>query len=119
MKAKNYEVIEKYESPYPNSIIFEKDEMVKIVKDSGDHPEWKNWIWCEGSNNNKAWTPRQYVDIQGKKGFLKEHFDAKELSVEVGDILSVHKAINSFGFCTNSKGITGWVPLKNLKQLNY
>ncbi len=70
MEAKKYKVIKKYESPYPNSIIFEKNEEVKIIKDSDDHPDWKDWIWCEGTKNSKAWTP--IVPIKNGSRFIKD-----------------------------------------------
>jgi len=110
-----YKVIKEYISPYPDSIIFKKGEIVKPGKEYTDNPNWKNWIWCEGQSNNKAWVPKQYISIENKKCIFKEEYDALEISVLAGEELLIYEEINGFVKAEKANGEIGWVPFENLK----
>ena len=114
-KTHYYRVTEEYISPYPHPIIFQKGDSVKIGEEFTENPEWEKWIWCEGTNNRKAWVPKQYLDVRGKKGTFKREYNAMELSVSVGDRLCVYESLNGFAFAEKTDGVSGWVPLKNIK----
>ena len=113
--AHTYMVMKEYNSPYPNSIIFNKGDNVNIGNEFTDDPDWKDWIWCEKNNEIKAWIPKQYVDKKKSKGILKRDYNAMELSVSIGEELKVTEIINGFGMSEKKDGTKGWVPLKNLK----
>lgn len=115
MKPEHYRVIEDYRSPYPDPIVFQKGEKVKVGQEFKEDPDWKNWIWCEGKNNKKAWVPKQYIDIRGMNGILNREYNAMELSVRVGEKLVVHEIVNGFGMSEKINGMRGWVPLKNME----
>ncbi len=114
MQFEKYRVIKDYKSPYPDSISFQKGEEITIGNEFNDDPDWEDWLWCEGENNNKAWTPKQFIVKQGEKEILNTDYDAKELSIQTGEVLTVLKIVNGFGFCENSKSETGWAPIKYL-----
>lgn len=118
MESKLFKVISPYKSPYPDPIIFKKGEKVKIGKKFEDDPEWKDWLWCEGENNNKAWTPKQFIDISGSKGIINLYYNARELSIDTGEILIISEIVNGFGFAEKENGEKGWAPIKNLEILN-
>jgi hypothetical protein len=113
-----YRVNKEYKTPYPCSIKFYQGEEVKIVDKKNDDPDWQNWIWCEGKSNNKAWVPGQYLIIRGSTGTLNTDYDAKELSIETGETLTVFEILNGFAIAENSHGETGWTPLKCLSPIN-
>lgn len=115
MKAEHYRVIKDYKSPYPDPIVFQEGEKVKVGQEFKDDPEWKNWIWCEGRNNKKAWVPKQNVDINGMNGTLNKEYNAMEISVKVGEKLVVHEIVNGFGMSEKTNGMRGWVPMKNME----
>ena len=115
MPAKKYRVIENYQSPYPEPIIFCKREKVIIGKEFTDNPDWKDWLWCEGQNDNQAWVPKQYLDIESGQGTLITDYNALELSVVIGETLSIHEIINGFGMAEKPDGTCGWVPMKCLE----
>ena len=114
-EPKHYRVTEEYQSPYPESIIFHKGEKVSISKEFTDDPDWKDWVWCEGQNNNEAWVPKQYLEIKGNTGTFLIDYNALELSVVVGEVLNIHETVNGFGMAEKQNGERGWVPLKNLR----
>ena len=114
-KAVRYIVIADYQSPYPNPIIFYQGENVSVGKESTDDPDWKNWLWCEGQNDNQAWAPKQYLKIEADQGRFLHDYNALELSVSVGEKLDIYETINGFGMAEKPNGERGWVPLKNLQ----
>ena len=110
---KQYRVIENYQSPYPEPIIFHKGELVTVGKEFTDDPDWMNWVWCEGRNNNQAWVPKQYLDIEANQGVFNTDYNALELSVVVGEVLIIYEIVNGFGLAEKQTGERGWVPLRN------
>ncbi|UCH32363.1 MAG: hypothetical protein JSV05_03010 [Candidatus Bathyarchaeota archaeon] len=115
IKPEYYEVIKDYDSPYPDPIVFLKGEKVRVGQEFRDDPDWKNWIWCEGKNDRKAWVPKHYIDIQGTNGIFNREYNAMELSVEVGEKLIVYEIVNGFGMSEKTNGTGGWVPMKNME----
>jgi hypothetical protein len=116
-KFKRYRAIKDYQSPYPDSIIFREGAKVIIGKEFTDDPDWKDWVWCEGENDNKAWVPKQYLEINEKTGKLLTDYNALELSVVVGETLKIYEIVNGFGMAEKQNGERGWVPQKNLEPI--
>lgn len=114
--AKKYRVIEDYQSPYPEPIIFHKGERVSVGKEFAADPDWKDWIWCEGKHGTQAWVPKQYLDIQANQGKFITDYNSLELSVAVGEVLKVYETVNGFGMAEKQNRERGWVPLKNLQE---
>lgn len=117
-KSKRYRVIADYQSPYPDPIIFQKGEKVTVGKEFNDDPEWKDWVWCEGENDSKAWVPKQYLKIEPDSGIFLTDYNALELSIVVGETLKIHEIVNGFGMAEKSNGERGWVPLRNLERID-
>jgi hypothetical protein len=118
MKTSKYQVTESYTSPYPDSIKFDKGESIVIGRKFQDDPDWKDWYWCQATGGRQAWVPKQFIDIQGEAGSVNTCYDAKELSIQAGELLTVSITVNGFGFARNSRGETGWVPLRNIKLVS-
>ena len=116
VKPEYYKVIKSYQSPYPDPIIFKRNDSVKVGRKSEDDPDWQNWIWCEGDQNRKAWVPEQYITIDGVNGTFIRDYNAMELDVSPGETLAVFEKINGFGMAEKSNEKRGWVPLKNLQR---
>jgi hypothetical protein len=115
-KPQRYHVIRDYQSPYPNPIVFHTGEEVEVGSEFGEDPDWKDWIWCEGEHENKAWVPKQYLKIHANRGIFITDYNAMELSVVIGETLKVHEIVNGFGMAEKSNGTRGWVPMRNLES---
>jgi len=118
LSAKYYRVIEDYQSPYPDSILFHKGGKVQVGKEFTDDPDWKDWVWCEGEKGNKAWVPKQYLKTEAGSGVFLNDYDARELSVTVGEVIKVYEIVNGFGMSEKQNGERGWVPLKNIQAVS-
>ena len=114
---KHYRVIEDYQSPYSEPIIFHKGEKVIVGKEYTDDPDWKDWVWCKGENDNEAWVPKQYLKIERKQGIFIIDYNALELSVVTGETLIVYDIVNGFSVAEKKNGERGWVPLKNIQAV--
>ena len=113
--SERYRVVKDYKSPYPKPIVFQKGERVKIGKEFKEDPDWQNWIWCEGKNGKKAWVPEEYLNVDGRNGMFNREYNAMELSVQVGETLTVCEIVNGFGMSEKPDGTRGWVPMRNLE----
>lgn len=109
-----YTCIKDYTSPYPDSIPFRKGEQVTIGEEFVEDPDWRDWINCQGSNGRKAWVPKQFLSIQAEMGTFTQDYDARELTILVGEELLIKEIVNGFGLAENTNGQRGWVPMKHL-----
>lgn len=116
LSGKRYRVIVDYQSPYPDPIIFHQGETVQVGKEFTNDPDWKDWIWCEGEHDNKAWVPKQYLKTEAGSGVFLTDYNARELSVTVGEVITVYEIVNGFGMAEKQNGERGWVPLKNMQS---
>lgn len=114
MTKGRYRVIKDYESPYPESTVFQKGERVRAGRKFKEDSDWQNWIWCEGENDKKAWVPEDFLDSNGKNGIFNRNYDAMELSIRVGEVLTVSEIVNGFGLSEKPDGTRGWVPMRNM-----
>lgn len=115
MAGRRYTVVKEYITPYPNSIFFHQGEVVEIGEEFAEDPDWENWVWCKGGNNNQAWTPKQFLEIENDRGIFKRDYDARELSLWVGEELIVGEVVNGFGMAEKASGERGWAPMNHLE----
>jgi len=113
----DYRVIKTYDSPYPNPIYFRKGESVKIEKEFNDDPAWRDWIWCIASNGRQAWAPKQFLIINKSNGIFLRDYNARELNLEIGELLEISEIVNGFGWSRNTSGEYGWAPLNHLVEI--
>ena len=52
----------------------------------------------------------------GKAGKMLCDYNAIELTVYVGEILTVHKAESDFYWVTDQEGVQGWVPIAHVES---
>ncbi len=117
MSLNRYKVVQEYQSPYPDPIIFQVGEKVIVGQKSEHDPDWENWYWCEGENNKEAWVPKQYLEINGQQGVFIQNYNAMELTITPGEIFSIYEIVNGFGMAIKNEGQKGWVPMKNIERL--
>jgi len=114
---KIYLVKEDYKSPYPGPILFERKEIVEVGDSYKGDPDWVDWVWCIGKNNNLAWVPKQYIHFRRGQWVLKRDYNAMELSIDIGDYVDIYEIVNGFGMAEKPDGKRGWVPMKHLRNM--
>jgi hypothetical protein len=113
-----FRCIKEYKTPYPGSIIFRKGEQVLLGDEYDEDPAWKGWIRCQGTEDQIAWIPEDYLDIQGDRAHLIKEYDARELNLTLNEVVNISDFINGFGKASNQSGEIGWVPLNHLESIS-
>ena len=101
-------VIAHYQAPYADPIAVQAGDEVSV--DSTRKTDMAGWVWCTNRIGKSGWVPEAYLERKGDVGRLRCDYDAIELTVQVGDVLTVHKAESGFLWVTDQDGRTGWVP---------
>ncbi len=112
---RKYRVVRDYTSPFDNPFVLRKGERVKAEKKES---EWEGWLWCTSSNGSSGWIPEEFLEKDNESYTLKVDYDASELSVKVGEIVTGGKKVAGWIWCKNESEIEGWVPEENLEMLN-
>jgi len=94
-----------YQAPFPDPIRVQAGEQVGI--DRGKTTNIPGWLWCAGRS---GWVPEAYLEVHGQAGVLACDYDAIELTVHVGEVLTVSKEQSGFFWVTDPAGRQGWVP---------
>jgi hypothetical protein len=107
-------VIAAYQAPYADPIrVNEGDE---VVIDPDKRTNIPGWVWCTNRAGKSGWVPRTYVKYSGRAGKMLCDYDAIELTVHVGEMLTVHKAESDFYWVTSQEGRQGWVPMTHVES---
>ncbi|MFL7838066.1 MAG: SH3 domain-containing protein [Candidatus Promineifilaceae bacterium] len=79
--------------------------------------EWPGWIWCVTESGTGSWVPEPYLAIDSQEGVLLQDYEATELTVQPGDLLTLHYEVNGWWWTADSQGNEGWVPAKKTEPL--
>lgn len=112
MKA-NCRVTKAYKSAYPEPWLMRSGDRFSIGKRDD---KWEGWIWCTDNQGQSRWIPDVYLRIEGDSAIALCDYDSTELSVEVGDELTILKQAADWAWCRTVNGQEGWVPLENVKR---
>jgi len=98
-------------SAYPDPLILAASEQVTLGEND---TTWPRFVWCTTRQGKSGWVPAAYLDRQGTMGILLREYDATELSVDVGEELTILDKEGGWFWCANHDGQRGWVPAKNV-----
>jgi hypothetical protein len=115
MNSQTVRVIKEYQAPYPDPIQARAGD--EVIVDPGKETDITGWVWCTSRDSKGGWVPSAYVEINGEHGRMRQDYNAIELTIRVGEILTVHKTESSFHWATNENGQQGWVPVAYVEPL--
>ncbi len=106
-------VIKEHQATYPDPITMRAGDTVEL---SGKEDSWNGWIWiwCTNQQGKSGWVPKGHVEQIGDIWRARFAYDAIELSVHVGEELTVDKEESGWAWCTNQQGESGWIPVENI-----
>ena len=97
-----------YTTPYDDPICVRSGETVTPVP--GKVTDIVGWAWCTGPCGKSGWVPEAWIDQTSQPWRMRRDFSALELTVEPGDVLTLHFSESGFLWVTTETGETGWVP---------
>ena len=112
MRKQICKVIKNYQSPYPDDVFFNKDEIVRITEKES---EWSGWIWCIKKDGKARWVPKDYIEIQDDDAKFIQDYNSKELNVFKGQFLTIAKGSHEWIWVIDENKNDGWIPLKNVR----
>jgi len=107
------QVVVAYSAPFPDPIRVKAGELVTIDPDK--KTAITGWLWCTNRAGKSGWVPHAYLDRKGSTGRMSCDYDAIELTVRVGEILTVHKMESGFYWVSDRRGRRGWVPVSHVE----
>jgi uncharacterized protein YgiM (DUF1202 family) len=99
-----------YERPYADPISLKAGERVLIDAEKTKETDILGWSWCTGSDGRQGWVPNGWLTHQSGAVQIVRDFSALELTINVGDRVTLHHSESGFVFVTREDGSTGWVP---------
>jgi len=111
-KFKHGRVTAAYHSPYTEPWFMTAGEKLGVISKPS---EWEGWVWCIKPDGTSRWVPESYVHREGDHCVAQRDYESTELSVEVGELLSLGEKESDWFWCTNQQGRSGWVPAENIE----
>lgn len=105
-------VITDYQAPYPDPIRVKAGD--EIILDRNKKTEIPGWVWGTDQAGVSGWVPESYLELHGDTGILRCDYDAIELTVHAGDVLTFLKAESGFYWVIDQSGKRGWLPASHV-----
>ena len=100
-------VVSAHESSLPDPLLITRgDELTVLERET----EWEGWLWCANHTGDGGWMPQSYVRRDGARGTALRDYDATELTVRPGELLSILDEEGGWHWCCTADGRLGWVP---------
>ena len=112
--ATRYRVVQGHEPGQSEPLRVRAKERVAFERRPTVYP---GWIWCTSSEGRASWVPESWVAIEGDSCEFLRDYDAAELEVSKGDIVTGGVQAAGWLWVANQRGEEGWVPQENLKKL--
>ena len=102
-------------SAYPNPISFAAgDSLLLGVRDD----EYPGWIRATTADGNEGWAPEQAIELTADgSGIARGDYTARELDIELGEVVEVIREFNRWVWARTSDGREGWIPLATIGPL--
>jgi hypothetical protein len=105
-------VILDFHAEYPENVILIAGITLSPTDKKSD---WPGWVWCVHDSGVECWVPQVFLDLRGEKTLLVKDYNAKELTVTVGQQIALEDSVAGWYWCLNQAGEEGWVPQKHIE----
>src|SRR6187200_1830334 len=75
-----------YVAQYSNPLAASAGQTVVRHREDDEYP---GWVWCSAPDGREGWIPAEYLECSGTLAALKRDYDAGELTVQSGDLLTI------------------------------
>jgi len=104
-------IIKEHQASYPDPLLVKTgDELIVGKQDS----QWSEFVWCTNKNGKSGWVPEKHLDRQGERGVAQQKYSTAELTIKVGEMVTLENEDSGWYWVTNKTGQSGWVPMENV-----
>jgi hypothetical protein len=100
-------VIKNHVTSYPTPIVCNVGEILQIIKED---EKWNGWVWCRNEIGIEGWVPKNYLHVNGNLGTVTNDYNSYELTVHIGEEVTITCEESGWFLCINSDNQVGWVP---------
>jgi uncharacterized protein YgiM (DUF1202 family) len=100
-------VVRAYERSDPDPIVVTAGQVLRVGARDDDYPAW---VRITTPSGNSGWMPERDLDRRDTTGTALRDYDATELTVSPGDLLTVVEEEGGWLLTTTPTGERGWVP---------
>ncbi len=102
-----------YQAQFLDPIAFVQGEQVQLQQRD---TQWPEFIWAIDIRGRSGWVHDSFIDVTAFPTISVRDYDARELSVEVGDEVEIIESLGGWHWCQNKFGIRGWIPDAAINQ---
>ena len=104
-------VIKGHTRTYDNPMQVKQGEVTRVTKREFWNDRYP-WVWCVTTNGKEGWMPESFVEVIGEQGIALRDYNAIELTVTIGDNLTIIDEANGWYWVQSVRRAYGWVPLE-------
>ncbi len=104
-------VIKAHQRTYGDPMQVKQGEVLRVTK----RELWDDrypWVWCVTASGKEGWMPESYVEINGEQGIARRDYNAVELTVTIGDNLTIFDETSGWYWVQSVRRDYGWVPFE-------
>jgi hypothetical protein len=109
-------VIHNYQAAYPDPLIVKAGDLLTLGKHDD---QWPGWVWCAGLNGKEGWVPESYLEIRSETGIARRDYMAEELTVQVGEQVTLWELEAGWFWASNGRNLFGWVPAEHVEVIEH
>lgn len=111
-------VAKDYQTEFVDPIAVEAGEAFTVSQQTSAwerNPAWI-WVWCTDQRGKSGWVPKTSIQMgtDGQTGTAHAAYNARELTVTVGQELIIKQQESGWFWCCDEQGECGWVPLSHV-----
>ena len=100
-------VVQDYQAFDPDPPEFTTGEVVQVgEKDT----RWPAFVRCRNRAGKAGWVPEIFIERDEDTGVVNVDYSAVELTVRIGDALTLEREVGGWFWAIDRDGRRGWVP---------
>ena len=109
-----YKVTKEHQASFPEAMIAQKGDKVKVGKED---PEMQGWYWCLDVHGMEAWIPETHIEIEGSEAIFNQPYNSIEHTAMPGEIVQYLGESLGWIECLNKEWKYGWIPSDKLEKI--
>lgn len=107
-------VVKVYEASDPNPLVMKTGEELRVGERD---TTWPAFVRCRNDAGNEGWVPERFLEREGDVGLARVDYSAVELTVSVGEILSLEQEVGGWFWARTETGDRGWIPAEHVQTI--